>query len=77
MNMQGDYRYVAPEYMQTAKAFDVPYSTLYDKNTVFGRWLRSKNLIEKIGDRVYLHGACQREGWNGASQIVLTPSESR
>ena len=29
---------------------------LYDTNTELGRWLRSKNIIEKVGKYAFLHG---------------------
>jgi hypothetical protein len=31
-------------------------SELYGSNTELGRWLRSKNIIEKIGDYAFMHG---------------------
>lgn len=29
---------------------------LYSKNSELGKWLRSKNIIEKIGDNIFVHG---------------------
>lgn len=56
MNLSGDYRYVDPVYFSNAGLLREIYANLYDKNTELGRWLRSKNLIEKIGDLLVLHG---------------------
>jgi hypothetical protein len=56
MNMSGDLRYLQSKYFDHAKSMGVDYMDLYNKNTELGRWLRSKNIIEKIGDGLYLHG---------------------
>ncbi|MFN0255621.1 metallophosphoesterase [Pedobacter ureilyticus] len=55
MNLSGDLRYVQPKYMESAKLMEVDYMTLYDKNSELGRWLRTKNTIEKIGDNLCMH----------------------
>ncbi len=56
MNLSGDIRYVHPRYIEDAKIIGKNYVDLYDKNSELGRWLRSKNIIEKIGDNLCLHG---------------------
>jgi hypothetical protein len=56
MNLSGDIRYVQPRYIENAKIIGKNYLELYDKNSELGRWLRSKNIIEKIGDNLCLHG---------------------
>jgi hypothetical protein len=56
MNLSGDYRYVQPEYYFNAKLLNENYSNLYAPSTELGRWLRSKNIIEKIGGLLVLHG---------------------
>jgi hypothetical protein len=55
MNMNGDYRYVHPKYMELAQQTGVQYNSFYSKKTELGRWLRTKNIIEKIGDLLFLH----------------------
>lgn len=55
MNLSGDLRYLQPKYIKTAAIMGVDYMTLYDENSELGRWLRTKNTIEKIGDFVFLH----------------------
>jgi predicted phosphatase len=56
MNLAGDLRYVDKKYMKSAEVMGVDYMDLYDENTELGKWLRSKNLVEKIGDNICLHG---------------------
>ena len=34
---------------------NLPYMSLYDENTELGRWLRTKNIVEKIGKMLFTH----------------------
>jgi hypothetical protein len=56
MNMSGDFRYVNSVYFKNARLLKERYANLYNKNTELGRWLRSKNVLVKIGDLLVLHG---------------------
>ena len=56
MNMTDDWRYVEVKYFNNAHLMGKRMSELYDSNTELGRWLRSKNIIEKVGDYAFLHG---------------------
>ena len=56
MNMTDDWRYVEVKYFNDAHLMGKRMSELYDNNTELGRWLRSKNIIEKIGDYAFMHG---------------------
>lgn len=55
MNLIGDYRYVDTKYFSAAKVMQKEYKDLYAENTELGRWLRSKNIIEKVGDLLFMH----------------------
>jgi hypothetical protein len=55
MNITGDLRFLNPKYLQIAQQLSVPYKNFYSRETELGRWLRTKNIIEKIGDRLFLH----------------------
>lgn len=56
MNLYGDYRYVNPKYRSAVKIMNKDYSKFYDNDTELGKWLRTKNVMEKIGDWLCLHG---------------------
>ncbi|RKR79990.1 calcineurin-like phosphoesterase family protein [Mucilaginibacter gracilis] len=56
MNLSGDFRYVDQKYFNTASKLNLTYSELFSAKTELGRWLRTKNIVEKIGDRLLLHG---------------------
>ncbi len=56
MNLSGDLRYVHKKYFDNASLLTQKYISLYDENSELGRWLRTKNIVEKIGDIVFTHG---------------------
>ncbi|MDE1192834.1 MAG: metallophosphoesterase [Arachidicoccus sp.] len=56
MNLSGDLRHVDEKYFMHARALNKTYMQLFDKNTELGRWLRTKNVMEKIGDLLFVHG---------------------
>jgi len=55
MNLSEDTRYVHPKYQHVAHMAALPYTELYSVNAELGRWLRTKNIMEKIGDFLFLH----------------------
>ncbi|WP_316814061.1 metallophosphoesterase [Pedobacter heparinus] len=55
MNLSGDLRYVQHKYIESAKVMGVDYMSLYDQDTELGKWLRTKNTIERIGDNLCAH----------------------
>lgn len=61
MNLGGDLRYLNPKYTQTAAALGCSYRDLLGPETELGRWLRSKNIVEKVGDVLYVHGGISAE----------------
>lgn len=56
MNMSGDTRYVHPKYFEAATLMNEDYMTLFSEHTELGRWLRTKNIVEKVGDVLFAHG---------------------
>src|SRR5688572_6646429 len=56
MNLSADLRYVNKKYLENAGLLDQKYSSLYDENSELGRWLRTKNIVERIGDFLFTHG---------------------
>jgi hypothetical protein len=55
MNMSGDLRYLNAKYNESANLLNQSFVLLYGENSEIGRWLRSKNVIEKIGHILYCH----------------------
>ncbi len=56
MNMRGDLRYVDDKYKQSAQLMNKRLEDLYSSGTELGQWLRTKNILEKIGDHLFVHG---------------------
>jgi hypothetical protein len=61
MNMNGDWRYVHPKYASKTSFSHKPPTALYDGNTELWRWLQTKNIMEKIGDALFVHGGISSE----------------
>jgi Calcineurin-like phosphoesterase len=68
MNMSNDLRYLNPKYSEAAQLMSSHYMSLYDENTELGRWLRTKNVIERVGKLLFIHA--------GISQAVNEMDES-
>lgn len=61
MNMQGNHYYTANKYKKNAGLIGKTLTELYNENSELGRWLRTKNIIEKIGDLLFVHGGISPE----------------
>lgn len=61
MMLQGNVSYANFKYIQAAKEitgnkyWDGAMLTLYSENTELGKWLRTKNIIEQIGNTLFVH----------------------
>ncbi|MDO4770431.1 metallophosphoesterase [Porphyromonas sp.] len=61
LNFQGQYRYNDPRYLKISSIvsgeddLDDAIQFMYSDQTELGKWLHSKNGIEKIGDYVFVH----------------------
>ena len=56
MNLYGNTKYVRNKYTENAELLNEPYINLFNEYTELGRWLRTKNVIEKIGNIIFTHG---------------------
>jgi hypothetical protein len=55
MNMSGDLRYLSPKYLENASLLNENFVSLYGESSEIGRWLRTKNVVEKIGHILFCH----------------------
>lgn len=56
MNIQGDNRYSKPKYKKVADVVGLKQYQLYDTTLFLGKWMSSKNVVEKIGPYLFVHG---------------------
>src|SRR6187200_790737 len=56
MNMSNDLNYVQERYIQHAALMNKPYMQLYGPDAELGRWLATKNVVERIGNVLFTHG---------------------
>jgi len=56
LNFYGDVRYVKGKYLELARRRKMLYAQLFSTGTELGKWMRTKNTIEKIGDIIFVHG---------------------
>ncbi len=61
MNLSDDIRFVRNKYIQNAELIQQDYKTWYESNSELGRWLQTKNIIEKIGTTLFMHGGFSSE----------------
>ncbi len=55
MNMSGDLRYVQPRYPEHAALMKMNYTQLLGPDTEIGRWLSTKNVVERVGKVLFMH----------------------
>ena len=56
MVMGGDLRYINPKYHFVTTRMGLPYDRLFGVDTEIGRWWRSSNGVETVGNLLFIHG---------------------
>ncbi|WP_333660232.1 T9SS type A sorting domain-containing protein [Chishuiella changwenlii] len=59
--MNNNVRYVHNKYKENITHLKIAYSDLFSNDSEFGRWMRKKNIIEKVGDYTIVHGGVSPE----------------
>ena len=68
MNMSNDLNYVHERYIQHAGLMNKPYMQLFGPDAELGRWLATKNVVERIGKTLFTHG-----GFSGYMNQMALP----
>jgi hypothetical protein len=61
MNLTGKHKYVRNQYLKNADTLKFAYDEWYTPKTELGRWLRTKNVIEKLGNMLFTHGGISKD----------------
>jgi ankyrin repeat protein len=61
MIMEGNYQYINEKYHYLFKNFYLEYKKLFTTKTLLGNWLRSKNAIEIINNKLFVHAGLHPE----------------
>jgi hypothetical protein len=56
MNMSGDLAYLHPKYLRNSELLQQHYMHLVGPESEIGRWLATKNIAERIGNLLFVHG---------------------
>ncbi|MGH8053970.1 MAG: metallophosphoesterase [Stenotrophomonas sp.] len=72
MVLYDDLRYVNPKYLRSAQLLGRSYAQLYGADSVIGQWLRTRPVLLRIGDTLFLHGGISPE----AVQLALQPEQT-
>ena len=70
MVLYDDLRYVNPKYLRSAQLLGRSYPQLYGADSVIGQWLRTRPVLLRIGDTLFLHGGISPD----ALQLALDPA---
>jgi len=77
MNMNNDLRYVRNKYYENTYIIKEAYSNWYSPDSELGRWLQTKNIVEKIGDYLFAHGGISEKISAGKADIEKINSLAR
>ena len=72
MVLYDDLRYVNPKYLRVAEKLGLPYAALYGKDTYLGQWLRSRPVMLRLGDTLFLHGGIAPENIDLVANMEAT-----
>jgi hypothetical protein len=56
LNLAGNAQYVRKKYIENAVLLREPFERWFDNHSELGRWMRTKNALEKIGEYAFCHG---------------------
>lgn len=61
MLLRANWKYTQQKYKAIAGSLAIGYKDLYGNSTELGKWLRTKNLIIKVGDCIFAHAGLSKE----------------
>lgn len=70
MILKNDIRYIANKYYGLCSNLDTDYYKLFSQETILGDWLRKKNVVEVIGNTMFVHAGISEELLSKGMSIV-------
>ncbi|HCC70471.1 MAG TPA: hypothetical protein DEQ09_04880 [Bacteroidales bacterium] len=61
MILKNDIRYISNKYYSLTSNLGLSYHELFSENTVIGKWLKTKNVVEKVGNTLFIHAGISKE----------------
>ncbi|MDX2414464.1 MAG: ankyrin repeat domain-containing protein [Bacteroidales bacterium] len=61
MILKNDIRYIANKYYGLCSNLELDYYKLFSPETIIGDWLRKKNVVEVIGNTMFVHAGISEE----------------
>ena len=61
MVLRNNLKYTNQKYKELAKSLDMDYSKLWENSSVLGEWLLTRNTMEIIGDKLFVHAGISPE----------------
>ncbi len=61
MVLRNNMKYAEDKYKHLAQELDCKYSNMWQSDSELGRWLQTRNTIEKIGDNLFVHAGLSKE----------------
>ena len=77
MVLAGDLRYVNPKYLQLARQLRRSYPGLYAGDSLLGQWLRTRPVLLRLGDTLFMHGGIAPENLDLANDPASTNAAYR
>lgn len=69
--------YVHPKYIRSAELLGRPYPELYGPDSTLGQWLRTRPVLLRIGDTLFLHGGIAPENLDLVRRLATTNATYR
>lgn len=60
-HLNENWRQIYPRYANSEKSPHTPFTVLYDGSNELWRWLLTKNIVERIGDSLFVHAGISAE----------------
>lgn len=61
MNLRGELKYLRDKYYDNADTLKLDYEEWYSNKSELGRWLRTKNGVELVGDLLFVHAGIRAD----------------